>query len=75
MLFHKICSAFWNSSTVDESAMLSPMNEFVVSTRNEQDHSKNVEFHTKASQRVRDSTRDKPIVDGHGSSSDNYDPK
>jgi hypothetical protein len=59
----------------DESAMLHPRKESVVSAGKEQGSSKEVELQVETSQRVQDSTQDQPVTDVHDSSSDDDDPQ
>jgi hypothetical protein len=57
----------------DESAMLHPRKESVVSAGKEQGSSKEVKLQVETSQRVQDSTQDQPVTDVHDSSSDDDD--
>jgi hypothetical protein len=57
----------------DESTMLHPRKESVVSAGMEQGSSKELELQVEASQRVRDNTQDQPITDVHDSSSNDDD--
>jgi hypothetical protein len=59
----------------DESVMLHPRKESIVSAGKEQGSSKKVELQVEASQRVQDNTQDQPVTDVHDSSSDDDDPQ
>ena len=57
----------------DESSMLHPRKESIVSAGKEKGFSKEVELQVEASQRVRDNTQNQPVTDAHDSSSDDDD--